>query len=304
MALTRNYQAGGYGLEIAGKFAGMLKSAEAPEIKGDKADMKTGVANITKKAIANISYGDTKFSVAMSMSKDLQDWIQKSYDMAHEYRDIALLVADFDYKEARRVNIHQALITEVKFSDLDASSKDAVYCDVTCKQEMVRHVKSSGAPIGTATGARMKDWLCANFRIEIPGLDTTFVQKVSLPTFSQKTTVDMVGGLKENSIIPTGVDLGEITVTFGSGPGGQIEDQLMQMADKWFIQGEQVEENHITIGVHFLKPNMKDELGNITYGGCGLMSVKASKMERGDKGRTVEVKWYVETAKCQFQGQG
>jgi len=304
MANARNYAQSGFALEVAGQFAGMLKSAEAPGIKGDKAQMKTGVANITKNMIANISYDDTKFSVAMSNSKVLQDWIQMSFDMKHDYRDIALLAADFNYNEMRRVNIFQALITELKFSKLDASSKDAIYADITCKQEMVRHLVGSKKAIGVATGARMKDWLCANFRVEVPGLDTTFVSAIDLPTFTQKTTTDFVGHIKENALIPTAVDLGEITVTFGSGPDGKIEDSLMAMADKWFIKGEQIEENHITIGVHFLKPNMTDELGSITYGGCGLMSVKPSKMERGDKGRSVEVKWYVETARCNFQGQG
>jgi hypothetical protein len=306
MGDTRGYHQGGYGLEIAGKFAGMLKSCEAPGVKGDKADMKTGVSNITKKAIANISYDDTKFSVAMSMSKDLQDWIQASFNMKHEYRDCALLAADFHYNEQRRINLHQALIKEVKFSDLDAASKDAIYTDVTMACEMVRHQKGSGGAINTALGARMKDWLCANFRIDIPGLTDAvpFVSKISLPNFSQKTTLDQVGHLKENSLLPTAVELGDLTVTFGSGPDGKVEDQLMAMADKWFIQGDQVEENHLSISVHFLKPNMKDELGAINYQGCGLLSVKPAKSERGDGVRKIECKWYIELATCNFQGQG
>ncbi len=306
MAETRGYHQGGYGLEVAGVFAGILKSAEAPGIKGDKADMKTGVANITKKAIANVSYDDCKFSVAMSMSKNLQDWIQASFDQKHEYRDCALLAADFHYNETRRINMHQCLIKEVKFSDLDAASKDASYCDVTIQPELLNFAKGGGGSINTATGSRMKDWLCANFKIDVSGLEdaTPFVSKVSLATFTQKTALDQVGHLKIPSLVPTSVDLGEITVTFGSGPEGKVEDKLLQMADKWFIQGELVEENHIPITVHYFKPNMKDELGTINYGGCGLLSVKPAKSERGEGMRKVEVKWYVETALCNFQGQG
>lgn len=303
----RGFQQGGTGFECAGQFVGMLKSVEAPGVKGDKADMKTGVANLTKKAIANVSYDDTKCSLAMSNSKVFQDWIQASYNMAHEYRDCALLVADFHYNEQRRINLHQCLITELKFSALDAASKDAIYADLTMKCEMVRHMQGKGSSINTATGSRMKDWLCANFTIAIPGLEdsTPFVSKVDLCSFSQKTTYDQVGSLKEPSLIPTAVELGDLTVTFGAGPNAKVEDKLMQMADKWFIQGELVEENHITIAVNFLKPNMKDVLGEINYGTCGILSIKPAKAERGDGVRKVEVKYYVETAQfSSFGAQG
>ena len=307
MAETRGFQQGGTGFECAGQFVGMLKSVEAPGVKGDKADMKTGVANITKKAIANVTYDDTKCSLAMSNSKVFQDWIQASYNMAHEYRDCALLVADFHYNEKRRINLHQCLITELKFSALDAASKDAIYADLTMKCEMVRHLAGGGKSINAPTGSRMKDWLCANFTATIPGLEDQckFISKIDLASFSQKTTYDQVGWAKEPSLIPTAVELGDLTFTFGAGPDASVEDKLMQMADKWFIQGELVEENHITIAVQFLKPDMKTQLGEISYGTCGILSIKPAKAERGDGVRKVEVKYYTEHAQfTAFGAQG
>jgi len=301
---SRSYSASLFGLDLGGKMAGYLKKITPPEMKGDKVEHKTGHLLKTSKAISNYSHGDFSFSCAMNMGKDLQDWIKASFDSAHRYVDGALLIANFDGEEQRRINFQQALITECSFSNLDATSKDAVYVDVKCQAEHVRNVKGSGK-IATATGSRAKDWMCSNFKIEIPGLDCTTVSKVELPKFTQKVTQDAVGHMREQSYIPTSVDLSDLTVTFAPGPAGKVEDQWMAAAEKWFIAGETLEEQHLNITITFFAPNQTTILGEITYGGCGWLSMKPGDLERGEKTRTNTAKFYVETVqKIDIKSQG
>lgn len=294
---TRSYAPSLFALDLAGKNAGYLKKITPPEMKGDVVTHKVGVDYVSKKAISNYQHGDFSFSCAMSMGAELQSWIKASFDHAHLRKDGALIMADFNGDEQRRINFHQALITECSFSNLDAASKDGVYCDIKCQAEMIRHVKGSGK-VGTALGSRAKDWMCSNFKIEIPGLDCTTVSKVELPKFSQKVAQDAVGHLREQAWIPGSLELSDLSVTFAPGAGGKVEDQWMQAAEKWFIAGETLEEQHLTITVTFFAPDQKTVLGEITYGGCGMSSLKPGDMERGEKARTSVGKFYVETVQA------
>jgi len=305
MASPRNYTNALFGFDLNGKLQGMLKKATTPELSGDKHDMKSGVDHITKKSIANIAWGEGGISVAASMGGELQKWIQMSFDHAgtKAYYDGAILSANFDGIEMRRVNFSQALITECSFSNLDAASKDAMYCDIKFKPEGVRHLKGSGKSVLSGLGMRHKDFMCANFRVEVAGLDVSTVQKVELPKFTQKTSVDAVGHLRENAILAHSLELSDIKFTVGSGPDGKVEDAWLAAAEKWFISGETLEEHHITIAVHLLLPDMKTEIGSITYDGCGWLKVKTSDLERSDKPSTFDATFYVETCKLALAHQ-
>jgi hypothetical protein len=301
---SRSYSASLFGLDLGGKMAGYLKKITPPEMKGEKVEHKTGVGHITKKGIANYSHGDFSFSCAMSMGKDLQAWIKASFDNAFQRQDGALIMADFNGEEMRRISFHHALITECSFSNLDAASKDACYVDLKCQAEVVRNAAGKGK-VATALGSRAKDWMCSNFKIEIPGVDCSTVSKVELPKFSQKVAQDAVGHLREQCYIPTSLDLSDLTVTFAPGSGGKVEDQWVAAAEKWFIGGETLEEKHLNITVTWFAPDQKTILGEITYGGCGWLSLKPGDMERKDGTRVNTAKFYVEEVqKIDLKSQG
>src|SRR5205085_12259577 len=89
------------------------------------------------------------------------------------YKDGAIVTADAGFNEVARLSFFKALLTEIDFPALDASSKDAAKMTIKLQPETTRIQKATGSStsVRQSTSAPQKKWLAAKFRLNIDGLD-------------------------------------------------------------------------------------------------------------------------------------
>lgn len=296
MAASRSVANSFFVLDIGGVNQGYLKKVSGGGYTVDVHESKVSHDLITKKMGSNHKVGEFSCDIGIAMGKGLYTWIKQSFDKAHTYTDGAISIADANYNEVRRINFAQALITEFGTPKLAGDSKEAGYLTVKFQPESIRFAAGGGSKIDAALGDKQKLWMAHNFRLDISGRDCSTIQSVDAFSWKQKTVVNQYGHLKENELIPTGLESGDLGFTLGSGEGGKVENAWMEWAHNWIINGAQTEKDHMTGTLTFLAQDMKTELGSISFEGLGLKEIKPPDLERGDKARSLTVKLYCEHA--------
>ena len=117
--------AGNFGVELDYLMAGWTHVAGGGELTSNTITDAQAPDNIQKKHIAGVKYEDITINCGTGMSKNFYDWIQATLDRKYQRKDGAIVAADYNYKEYSRLDFYNALISEVGFPALDASSKDA-----------------------------------------------------------------------------------------------------------------------------------------------------------------------------------
>src|SRR5262249_1590807 len=121
----RGYVAGRYGIELGGALAGWVQSVEGGHAFSDVVNEKLGPDHVIHKHIAGVKYEEITITCGTGMTKPFFDWVRDSFDRKDTRKDGAVITADFNFNEASRMTFNQALISEIGFPALDASSKEA-----------------------------------------------------------------------------------------------------------------------------------------------------------------------------------
>ena len=174
----RGYVAGKYGIELGDALAGWVQSVEGGHAFSDVVSEKLGPDHIIHKHIANVRYDDITITCGTGMTKPFYEWIKASFDRKNTRKDGAVVTADYSYKEISRMTFNHALISEIGFPALDASSKDAAKITVKITPETTRMKTGSGKQLGKVEAKIQKKWLPSNFRLKIDGLDCAYSAEI------------------------------------------------------------------------------------------------------------------------------
>ena len=90
---------------------------------------------------------------------------------------------DFDYYSRSVREFYSAQIVEVTLPVSDAANQDPNYMSVRIRTEGLRFRLSDGKKI--KVDAPKKEWLSANFRVELPGLPCEHVTQINSVTWNQ-----------------------------------------------------------------------------------------------------------------------
>ncbi len=150
---SHGYATGHFALELDGVVVGWVSGVEGGSLKQDVVTTKLSDDHIIKKSIGGIKYSDISLRCGLGMSAKVYDWIKA--EVAGDYtRHIGAIVAtDFNNKTIQRLEFQSALISEVEFPSMDASSKDAVYMNLKISPESTKFVDvTNGAALQPAKG--------------------------------------------------------------------------------------------------------------------------------------------------------
>jgi len=175
----RTYATAKYGLELDGAGAGWVQSATGGNATSDVIEEKVGTDHVVKKHLAGVKYEDIVIDCGAGMSKSFYSWISDTFDFKFARKDGSLVTTDYNFNEVSRLNFFHALIREIAFPKLDASSKDAAKLTVKFAPEYTRFATGSGkAPsLQKHDSSVQKKWLPSNFRLTIDGVDCKYVQQ-------------------------------------------------------------------------------------------------------------------------------
>lgn len=289
----RAYQGGRFFIEFGGgKPVGWLHSVEGLGVEAAKVTIGGGPTHLPDYTVGNLEVKEGKAEIGFSMGKEMKEWMKLTLDLKHAYKDGAVIATDHDFVERSRIEFKQALITEIKFPNGDASSKDAARISLSFKPEEAKFtLKKGGVMAGAAEFAKsQKLALVSNFRFELGGLGGK-VQKVELGAIKVSTKLDEQGDRRWYDIIPTKTELGDLTVTLPE----VYAEKYFQMHQDFVIDGKCDASKELDGALIWLSQDRAKELARINFQGVGMMKYEPDKLEaHGDKLRVAKFTFYIQ----------
>ena len=274
--ITRSYSAGRFALEIDGNVVGFVNSVEGGLAFGDV------VKEVTedfffKKHIGNPGFRDIRLEFGADMDKSFYNWIAVALQGQNVSLDGAILGADFNGNIVSRLEFHHALITEVTFPAVDATSKDAAKMSIVLSPEQtVLNRKASGKL--TLTGAKaQKRWLPSNFRLSIDGLDTKKVSKIEALTV--KLPRITFGECLHCDNLPPGpikVDFPHVVVTTG-----EPADAFYDWFQAFVIEGNSDDSSEKGGSLEYLSSDLKTVLFTLKFRNLGIFELMPVAVDAG-----------------------
>ena len=292
----RVYSAGKYAIELDGVSAGWVHSADGGHASGDVVSERIGTDNIVRKHLANVKYEDITIQCGTGMSKAFYQWIQDSFDKKYSRKNGAIIMADYNYKEMSRVTFNQALISEIGFPALDAASKDAAKMTLKLIPEFTNRMMPSAGGASLAgkfpiLAKVQKQWLPANFRLKIDGLEVpcSRVNKIEAITVKQKVASTSLGTTRISQKEPARLEYPNLVFMLPEVYAGDV----YKWHEDFVIKGNSGAEKGGTL--EYLTPDLGTVLFTLTFKNLGIFKCAPEKLESSsDNIRRVKAEMYCE----------
>jgi len=294
----RAFSAGHFALQLEGsKEIGFLRSVEGGNAVGEVRHEVGSASYYQKKHIGNVKYEEITAEFGMAMSKDVYDWISATLtgNRDQERKSGAIIAADFNFNAQARREFTDALITEVGFPALDASSKDAAFMTVKFAPEETVDKPASGK-LSPESKKLQKQWLPSNFRFEVGDknlLPTGRVNKIEAITIKRTVVTDEIGDTRDPQKEPGKLEFPNLVFTL---PEADAQPWLDYFED-FVIQGNNSDNDggEKRGRLTYLASNLKDELGRLDFFNLGIFKISTDKAEAAsDTIKRVKVELYCE----------
>jgi len=176
----RSYQAGKFGLELDGQFAGWINSAQGGQAVSDEVTGTKRPGGVQTKQVGGLKFQDMLVTCRTGMSGSYYNWIKNSLGGQILRKNGAVVTCDYNFHPVSRMEWFNAAITEIGFPACDAGSKDPAKMTVKFAPEQVRFAAGSPAvnyEVNTKQPTPQK-WSLGGFRLAIDGIDCSGVNKI------------------------------------------------------------------------------------------------------------------------------
>jgi len=289
---NRSYVSGNFGFDLDGVKCGFVKEIEGLGVTADVITQAAGPTYYSAKSISKPKYEACTMKLGFSMGKPIYDWIRSSWEGNYQRKKGAVTAANHKLEAMSTREFYEALITETTVPACDGSSKDPSYLTLKFEPEYIRYKKGDGKKLSGEFGkGEQKLWLPSNFRLEIPGLSTTKVNKVDSFTIKQSKVDEGVGDTRDQSIEPGKLEFPNLKITLAE---REVETWAAWHED-FVINGNNGQDFEKTGALVFLSPNRKDELGRVNFYNLGIFKLSADKSEaNADQIKRVTAELYCE----------
>jgi hypothetical protein len=224
---------------------------------------------------------------------ELMDLMRRATDQgAPQKLSGRVLTVGQDGKVSSIREFTDAVITEVRLPAFDASSKDAARCTVTLAPASVKFKAgtSEAAPSGGA--AKSKSATVGNFRVTVPGVDTSGAMKIDPIVLSRKTSTQAAGDAKVASIESGPLNFPNLVVVLAQSQA----QSAMQWQEQFLVKGPRGDADEKIVTIELLAPDLKSSVLALEARGVGLVSVRNLPSEPGsDSVGRIAMEMYVET---------
>ena len=280
-----------YYLELDGKAVGFIKSIAGGDISAEVIQERAGPDHFVHKHIGAPKYDEVTIEVGFSLDEALYEWIAQSWKADFRRRDISIYTLDQNNKIQRQDEYFNALISEVAFPKIDASSKEAGFMSIKFAPEYTRSKKGSGKLGITQAKGQQKSWLLSNYRVEMDGLDCSRVSQITPFTIRQIMTQVAGGERRDYEIEPTSLEFPNLTIKLAESHA----ESWYAWHEDFVIKGNNGAEKEKSGTLTLLSPNLKSELARVDLAGVGIFKITRDKVEaNADQIKRVTADVYVE----------
>lgn len=256
-------------LELDGAQVGALKSVDGGEIVAEVVVEPIGQEPFAKKHLGGVRYEELVLGLDLGTAASVFNWIAESWNGQAKPRDGAVVETDAKLAPQARREFRHALITETTIPTLDAASKTPAQLTVKLAPEEITRKKAGGAA-GQKVGAKQKQWLASNFRLELDGLETKTVSKIDAFTVKQTVAADDVGDVRISRREPGKLEFPNLRITFGQASLQSWSDWF----DDFVVKGENTDDKEKNGAIVFLDATLKQELGRIELKNVGIFALR------------------------------
>jgi hypothetical protein len=238
-------------LELDGRLAGVVSGFKGGNAVADVIEFSSGDDLISSKSLGDIHYEEIVIVTGFAMDAILWDWVAHMLDGTPVRMDGAIVFADVNLNVVRRLEFHNALLTEVAFPELDASDQDVAHLTIKFRPEWTEQMAGSGK-LADSFLTRQKAWLTSNFRIEVGSLACQRVNKIEALTIKQKVTEFREGGERTVQLVPGKLEVPNVVLTFSVIDGSSWEPFF----DDFVIHGNNGADKELGGILQFLGPDL------------------------------------------------
>jgi len=285
-ALARSYGgAGGVVLLLGGAPAGNVRAASGGSAVGVVASEAAAGAGAPKKHIASVEYEPIELEVDLSLERSFYDWVNAAWKGTPQPRSGSLLLLDLNRNPKQAREFQNAVITETTLSACDASSKVPGTLRLALAPERVSSAPASAAKASLPSAGRQKAWVASNFRLEIEGLDTARVSRVS-PVHVKAALAASIGS-RDPAPQVAKLEIDNLKVLLSENGA----DSWRQWHDDFLVKGNASDKNERSGRLVLLGPNLKDELAEVRLHNLGIIALRS--LDEGGVSQ-LEAELYVE----------
>jgi hypothetical protein len=276
MATARTFTTANFVLTLNGVVCGSLISTAGGDISADVVEVPVPDSVFVQKRIGQPQYEDFTVQIDLGMAHDVYDWVAASWAGNPVRKDGSITTADAAMNAQLEHEFSQALVTETTISGLDAATlKAAGGLTVKFSPEFTRTKKGSGK-VPTGAGQKQKQWLGANFRLELDGLDCAHVRKIDSFTVTQAAVAGQTGDAREDTIKPGKLEFPNLSVTIADGPSAATWQSWF---DDFVIKGDSEDSQEKNGAIVFLGADLKAELGRVVLHNVGICALRRPARE-------------------------
>ena len=218
-----------YRLELEGVSVGSLSSVDGGDAIGDVVVEKVGQDRIVHKHLGGVRYEDISITCGADMANGFYDWLQQTFSGRYDRKNGVIVVYDFNGHEVSRLSFFNALVSEIGFPALDASSEDAAKLTIKISPEYTR-TDAGSSQVQGAVSKGAKGWVARNFRLAIDGVEYARANRVEAITVSRSIVSSAVGEVRDYEKEPTYLLVPDLTVTLAD----LSTDPAATALHKWF----------------------------------------------------------------------
>lgn len=295
------YSGSRYFLELDGNLAGPLISMESGFVSGQVATQMLGPGPVIKKHLATLLHEEIVFQFGLGMSPALYNWISISISGGLSPKNGAIITTDVNQQIINRVEFRDALITEVAFPALDASSHEPGYLTVKIKPEQSVYQGSSGGQIPPPPPTSQHAWLASNFRLEIGDLPSSLTQQIEPLVIKRNLVSGQTGSRQRGGPVAQPWEIPNLVITL---PESQV-GPFFQWYQDFVIEGRNSDTDERQGQLTLLNPHLQEELGTINFGNLGIFRLAPVPQTIANSSPLVKVAMYCETMQLtDFPGGG
>jgi phage tail-like protein len=280
-----------YILELDGAAVGILNSFEGGTAVGTVVVTRSGTDLIERKHLGAVRYEEITLQHGAEMSAAYYDWIKSTLNRNYMRKNGAIVTLDFNGREISRMSFFNALITEVGFPALDASTKESAKMTIKIAPELTRTAPGSGATGKIPSAKLQKPWLSSHFRLKIDGLETacTRVSKIDSLAIKQKTLQSSAGDGRDYLKEPGKIEYPNLVVTLAE----PFSQDFYKFHESFVIKGNAGDAQEKAGTLEFLAPNLQDVYFTLTFKNLGIFKL-SPESAGAEKLRTLKAEMYCE----------
>jgi hypothetical protein len=268
---VRSYSAGKFALEIDGNVAGFVNAVEGGQAFGEVVK-EAGEDVFFKKHLGNPGVHDIRLEFGADMERSFYNWIALALQGQHVSLNGAIVGTDFSGNVISRLEFQHALITEVGFPALDATSKDTAHMSIVLSPDQTVLNRKASGKLSVKGVSSQKRWLSSSFRLSIEGIDTKKVTKIDALTIKlpRASAGDDTQACLHCDLPPdlTRIDFPHLVVT-----SGEPAESLYDWFDKFVIEGNNSDSQEKGGTLEYLGTDLKTVLFTVKLRNLGIFEL-------------------------------